>query len=380
MTKDKSTLVIVWYPDTSTAWVRTQAIKSVVPDLDASIDLNKNIESVLAHFSRAKTDERSLRILNLVDGRLPQSLCHGLDAAEVLQRTGLESLDPRNYEMGTLTTDAYGKPLNLLNISSGDQCPKCINGKLRVDKAIELGHTFHLGTRYSKPFDAKVEVPCEVLYERETPEEAPGNEEAPANEATVTEEATSADEENSAHRANPALGEKPGHGVLDPAYRLPPLEKPAQGEIPAYEKDETEMVHMEMGCHGIGVSRLMAAVAHHNADDHSLNWPRKIAPYDVVIIPRHSLASSATEVYDGMTAWAKDKGLDIDIVIDDRSTNIGRMFSDANLVGYPIIVVVDRAWQSGREVEVQCRRLGISERRTLRDMPGYVHELLSLCK
>ena len=55
--------------------------------------------------------------------------------------------------------DSIGQPVNLLSIVAGDRCSKCDKGTLNVDRAVELGHTFHLGTRYSEPLDCTIGLP-----------------------------------------------------------------------------------------------------------------------------------------------------------------------------------------------------------------------------
>lgn len=111
---------------------------------------------------------------------------------------------------------------------------------------------------------------------------------------------------------------------------------------------------VHMGCHGIGVSRLIGAVAALLHDDKGLIWPRAIAPFEAVIIPaKLTPQDEVMGVYDALTAGG------IDVVIDDRENkNLGWRLKDADLVGYPVILVMGRDWKTEKKLEVQCRQIG----------------------
>jgi prolyl-tRNA synthetase len=162
-------------------------------------------------------------------------------------------------------------------IRPGDSCPRCDNGHLTPEPGIEVGHTFHLGTRYSEPLNAVVATP-----------------------------------------------------------------------------NNTEKVPVHMGCHGIGVSRLIGATAALLQDEKGLNWPRAIAPFEVVLMAAPGVPQEdVTEVYDNLN------GSGVDVVLDDRTgKSLGWKLKDADLIGYPVIAILGKAWKSDRSVEVQCRRLG----------------------
>ena len=132
-----------------------------------------------------------------------------------------------------------------------------------------------------------------------------------------------------------------------------------------------------MGCHGIGVSRLIAAVASLLSDSKGLQWPRVVAPFEVVVLPGpQAEAAEAVEVYD---AVAGDLGRrdGVDVVLDDRPIkSLGWKLKDADLIGYPVVVVLGREWKERREVEVQCRRLGVKKDVKLDELKGEVESLL----
>lgn len=285
ITKDRKTAVNVWYLDPiegdasaepADTPVNIQLIKSIIPELDTAIqDAGPLIDS-LGLKGQAEN--------HLVDVRLVRALgkCDTLDqkVGEILRTYGDNS-----------------KALNLLKVQSGDTCPKCDHGKLKVEKAIELGHTFHLGTRYSEPLEAKVQL--------------------------------------------------------------------ASGGNP---------VPLQMGCHGIGVSRLIGVVANHLTDDKGLNWPRKIAPFEAVVIAKNGSESDAEELYDQIVKYA---GEEVDAVLDDRyTTRFPWRMKDAELIGYPVVVILGKSWSDERKAEVHCRRLGVQEYVSAEKVPRFVRDLL----
>ncbi|MGB0129450.1 MAG: proline--tRNA ligase [Rhodocyclaceae bacterium] len=112
---------------------------------------------------------------------------------------------------------------------------------------------------------------------------------------------------------------------------------------------------MEMGCYGIGVSRIVGAAIEQNFDERGIIWPRAMAPFEVVICPiayRKSgdVRTSADKLFDELKASG------VDVLLDDRDERPGVMFADAELIGIPHrIVVGDRGLKEG-VVEYQGRR------------------------
>jgi len=112
-------------------------------------------------------------------------------------------------------------------------------------------------------------------------------------------------------------------------------------------------VPIVMGCYGIGVTRTMAAAVEQNHDEDGIIWPPSIAPYEVVVIPvshRDMLqVRMAEEVYQSLAAAG------IDVIYDDRPERPGVKFKDADLIGYPVrIVIGSRAVEDGL-VEIKWR-------------------------
>ena len=107
-----------------------------------------------------------------------------------------------------------------------------------------------------------------------------------------------------------------------------------------------------MGCYGIGVSRLLAAVAEVHHDDNGLAWPASIAPFQVHLLAVNAANETqralADRLYDHLTAAG------IDVLYDDRPERAGSKFKDADLIGVPVQVVVGTLAGEGR-VEIRRR-------------------------
>lgn len=166
--------------------------------------------------------------------------------------------------------------MDIRNVVAGDASPDG-KGELAIQRGIEVGHVFYLGTKYSEAMNA-----------------------------------TFLDEDG-----------KP---------------KP-----------------FEMGCYGIGVTRILGAAIEQNFDDKGMIWPDAIAPFTVVICPvgydrSAEVKAAADALYQGLLA----KG--VDVILDDRGERPGAMFADWELIGAPHRVTIgDRGLKEGK-VEYQHRR------------------------
>jgi prolyl-tRNA synthetase len=165
---------------------------------------------------------------------------------------------------------------DLRNVRAGDPSPDG-KGVLAIQRGIEVGHVFYLGTKYS----------------------------AAMNAVFVDEDGAS---------------------------------KP-----------------IEMGCYGIGVTRLPAAAIEQNHDDKGIVWPRPIAPFDVVITPlgysrSESVRAEADRLYDALV------GAGIDVILDDRDERPGAMFADWELIGVPLRVTIGERGLKAGQVELTVRR------------------------
>lgn len=165
--------------------------------------------------------------------------------------------------------------MDLRNVVEGDQSPDG-KGVLRLQRGIEVGHVFFLGTRYSAPMQAN---------------------------------------------------------FLDENGKPQP---------------------MQMGCYGIGVTRVAGAAIEQRHDDKGIMWPDAIAPFEVVICPMNyakseAVRAAADKLYEELLA----KG--VDVILDDRDMRPGVMFAEWELIGVPHRVVIgDRGLKTG-EVEYADR-------------------------
>lgn len=303
ITKDRRRLVKAWYPGKGsagkTAEINMHAVREVITDLDPSIDdpLKAWAESTSARAE--STSHGGIEIINVVDMRLVDSYSEMMN--EISISPADKGIPIRTISQLPGTTENNAKGLDLLRPMEGDGCPRCKTGQLRVQKALELGHTFYLGTRYSEPLALTVALP-----------------------------------------------------------------------------NSKEPVPVEMGCYGIGVSRIFGAVAEHKADERGLQWPRAIAPFEIVVIPSSGVTDTTLEFYDKLSCQlAASEGRAVDTVLDDRKLTFGWKMQDADMIGYPVVVVLGRAWRDKGICEVQCRSLSLKENIPVEDLATYLASVLS---
>jgi prolyl-tRNA synthetase len=98
-----------------------------------------------------------------------------------------------------------------------------------------------------------------------------------------------------------------------------------------------------------------------------------MAPYEAVVVPGKGLDSVAEQVYDSLTSGAKP----VDTLLDDRDKGMGWKLGDADLIGYPVIIVVGNGWKKHQTLEVQCRQLDVKEDVSLDQLPEFVESLLA---
>lgn len=113
---------------------------------------------------------------------------------------------------------------------------------------------------------------------------------------------------------------------------------------------------MVMGCYGVGVSRTMAAAIEQNNDKDGIIWPVAIAPYEVLVVPVNTKDQASTEKAEEIYEMLKKAG--VETVIDDRNERPGVKFKDADLIGYPLRVVVGPKTLAEGKIEVKVRRTG----------------------
>ena len=112
---------------------------------------------------------------------------------------------------------------------------------------------------------------------------------------------------------------------------------------------------MEMGCYGIGISRIVAAAIEQHHDDKGIVWPAPLAPFQMVIVPMNMHKSDvvkqkAFELYEQL----KEQG--VDVLLDDRNERAGVMFADSELVGIPHRITIGAKGLDNGIVEYKHRK------------------------
>ena len=160
------------------------------------------------------------------------------------------------------------------NAAEGDPCPRC-SSKLTIRNAIEVGHVFKLGTKYSECLNAK---------------------------------------------------------FLDDA--------------------ETQKTII-MGCYGIGVNRIVAGLIETSYDESGIIFPVNLAPYEVVICPMKITDEKTMELAQTLHDELEERG--IDCLVDDRDQRAGVKFKDADLIGFPLRIVIGEKGLADGNVEIKWR-------------------------
>ncbi len=163
-----------------------------------------------------------------------------------------------------------------LHENEGSTCPVCSKGTFQKQVAIELGHIFQLGTKYTDALD--------------------------------------------------------GFYLDEQGKRQP----------------------MVMGCYGIGVSRMIAAIIETSHDDSGIIWPKEVAPFDVEILPLQ--ANDPESMSLAMAYYDQLRKAGVDVLLDDRDESAGRKFNDADLVGIPWKIIIGKRKLAEGSVELKNRR------------------------
>ncbi|MBN1114998.1 MAG: proline--tRNA ligase [Oligoflexia bacterium] len=118
--------------------------------------------------------------------------------------------------------------------------------------------------------------------------------------------------------------------------------------------ENQKAVEFVMGCYGIGVTRIVAAAIEQGNDENGIIWPMAIAPYEVVVAPVNSKYKEGFDY--ALELYEKLKAAGIDVIFDDRDISPGVKFKDADLIGFPIRVVVGEKNFKDGKVEFKLRR------------------------
>ena len=133
---------------------------------------------------------------------------------------------------------------------------------------------------------------------------------------------------------------------------------------------------MEMGCYGIGVTRVVAAAIEQNNDEKGIIWTDAMAPFTVVIVPMNykksvDIKAAADKIYAELLAQG------VDVLLDDRDERAGVLLADSELLGIPHrIVIGDRALKEGN-VEYAERKVGESQNIAVNEIVGKIKNILA---
>ena len=120
-----------------------------------------------------------------------------------------------------------------------------------------------------------------------------------------------------------------------------------------YKTDELKEQVMVMGCYGIGVSRTVQAVIEQSHDKDGIIWPAAVAPFQVVIENLDPKVDEVNKIVNELELQLETSG--IDVIVDDREERPGVKFKDADLIGFPVRVVVGAKGLANGGVEVKRR-------------------------
>jgi len=118
-------------------------------------------------------------------------------------------------------------------------------------------------------------------------------------------------------------------------------------------------VTMTMGCYGIGVNRILAAAIEQHSDDKGISWPRAISPFQAVVILIDPKDAESQKIADDLAGSEVLAHAGIDLLIDDRAETAGVKFNDADLMGFPLRIVLGPKNLKNGNVELKIRRSGL---------------------
>lgn len=123
-----------------------------------------------------------------------------------------------------------------------------------------------------------------------------------------------------------------------------------------FQDEDGTQKPLVMGCYGIGISRVMAAAVEQYHDEGGIRWPKALAPFEVVVIlanpDEDAVRTHAERIYGEL----RERG--VEVALDDRAERAGVKFADADLIGYPVQLVVGKKGLERGEAEFKLRSTG----------------------
>ncbi|CCE63199.1 hypothetical protein TPHA_0E01050 [Tetrapisispora phaffii CBS 4417] len=266
LSKDNSTLIAFYYPKSRNLNIYL-ASKAVEKDIDMTLTKNLNNDEILKKFHEHKPEPMFARVIRVMDCRLD----HTSDFPDF----PLKHYSKQNF--------AHIDNISIVDAMENEECGACEEGILKSARSIEVGHTFHLGTKYTKALGA-----------------------------------TFSDANNK----------------------------------------NTNFI--EMGCYGIGISRLFGAIAEISKDNKGFRWPASISPYKVSFCT--PVASKGENIINQKIDILK-KELENSAQFNNEVLNsfnekisLGQKIQLSQLIGIPLIVIAGPNNWPNVEIEVRGRR------------------------
>ena len=117
---------------------------------------------------------------------------------------------------------------------------------------------------------------------------------------------------------------------------------------------ENKNVFLEMGCYGIGISRIVAAAIEQNNDDKGIIWPKQISPFSIALIEINpKKESKLNSMCNSLYLSLKENGFEV--LWDDREQSPGTKFNDIELIGIPQIIILGEKLLQENKVELKER-------------------------
>lgn len=140
------------------------------------------------------------------------------------------------------------------------------------------------------------------------------------------------------------------------------------------DEDGSEKPYV-MGSYGIGIARIAAATIEQRHDDAGMVWPKVLAPFEIVVVIATKDHEPSVAEAERIHAELCDRG--VDVVIDDRDETAGVKFADADLIGYPVQVVVGKRGVDAGTVDLKVRATGERSQAPLADAAVAAVDLLA---
>ncbi|SCU79586.1 LAFA_0B04148g1_1 [Lachancea sp. 'fantastica'] len=250
----RNTLICLYYPSNKTLnW--NLVLAAMEKDVDSSLaDASNETVLQLFHADKNEDDLMFSSVIRVMDCRLSSKANFPDFPLKQYLKSNFSQLDD----------------VSLVDAEEGEICGSCEEAKLKASNSIEVGHTFYLGQKYSKPFNVKFTT-----------------------------------------------------------------------------RDNTEQM-CEMGCYGIGVSRLVAAIAQVTRDEMGLRWPKAVAPYQISVC-----GAKSDDLLEEVTNSLRARSSEI-WVNEDPKANLGRKIATSHTLGIPVCIIVGKKQWPYLDIEVRA--------------------------